>query len=238
MAAFICFEADASDGSNDEEAETVIDDNLIDDSDQENNEPSFFRFHNQTRDYNEIVEDIEQRAAASVEHLEANNYLDQCEIDDIGNESLDESDAFERRKTIFLSSLKSPAENQTRENSFYLTLLHAIRFLKNKKMISVMKLRLKKKLDQIFISKLQKKNNCILDLNKTHFDDMCYEINEILIEKKLFLRVYEIKDKFRYLFHEDHSKKNVLRSLSSCIKENLTALLSLMFGLQKKKKVI
>ena len=141
MAAFICFEADASDGSNDEEAETVIDDNLIDDSDQENNEPSFFRFHNQTRDYNEIVEDIEQRAAASVEHLEANNYLDQCEIDDIGNESLDESDAFERRKTIFLSSLKSPAENQTRENSFYLTLLHAVRFLKNKKMISVMKLR-------------------------------------------------------------------------------------------------
>ena len=131
MADLICFEADASDESNDEEAETLIDDNLIDDSDQENNEPSFFRFHNQTRDYHEIVEEMEQQVEASVEDLEANNYLDQCEIDDIGNESFNEFDGFERKKTIFLSSLKSPVENQTREDSFYLTLLHAIRFLKN-----------------------------------------------------------------------------------------------------------
>ena len=44
MADFICFEADASDESNDEEAEMLIDDNLIDDSVQENNEPSFLGF--------------------------------------------------------------------------------------------------------------------------------------------------------------------------------------------------
>ena len=131
MADFICFEADASDESSDEEVETLIDDNLIDDSVQQNNEPSFFRFHNQTRDYQEIVEQIEQWVEASLGHLEANNYLDQCEIDDIGNESFDEFDDFERAKTTFLSSLKSPVESQTRENSFYLTLLHAIRFLKN-----------------------------------------------------------------------------------------------------------
>ena len=79
------------------------------------------------------MEGIEQRAEASVEHLEANNYLDQCEIDDIGNKSFDEFDGFEKSKTIFLRSLKCPVENQTRENSFYLTLLHSIRFLKNNK---------------------------------------------------------------------------------------------------------
>ena len=101
MADFICFEADASDESNDEEAETLIDDNLIDDSVQENNEPSFFRFPNQTRDYQEIVEGIEQWAEVSVEHLEANNYLDQCEIDDIGNESFDEFDGLGEAKQYF-----------------------------------------------------------------------------------------------------------------------------------------
>ena len=46
---------------------------------------------------------------------------------------MDEFDGFEKSKTTFLKSLKSPIKNQRRENSFYLTLLHAIRFLKNEK---------------------------------------------------------------------------------------------------------
>ena len=223
MADFISFEADASDESNDDdEVEMLIHDNLIDDSIQENNEPSFFRFHNQTRDFQEIAEDIERLAESSIEHLEANNYLDQSEIDDIGNESFDEFDGFERSKTTFLNSLKSPVEIQTRENSFYLTLLHVIRFFKNKKSDQCDEIEIEKEIgSNLYFKIAEKKDNCILDLNKTNFDEMCYEINEILIEEKFFLRVYEIKDKFRYLFHEDHNKKNVVRSLSSCIKREI-----------------
>ena len=65
---------------------------------------------------------------------------------------------------------------------------------------------------------------------------MCYEINEILIEEKFFLRVYEIKDKFRYLFHEDHEKKNTLRSLSSCIREKFNGFTFADIQLKKKQK--
>ena len=39
------------------------------------------------------------------------------------------------------------------------------------------------------------------------------------MEEKMFLRVYELKDKFRYLFHENKENKNVIRKVSSCIKE-------------------
>ena len=46
MADFICFEADASDESNDEDEQMDIDNDLIDDSEQENNYVNFFRFHN------------------------------------------------------------------------------------------------------------------------------------------------------------------------------------------------
>ena len=35
----------------------------------------------------------------------------------------------------------------------------------------------------------------------------------------LFLRVYELMDKFRYLIKQDSKKKTVLRDLSSCIVE-------------------
>ena len=73
-------------------------------------------------------------------------------------------------------------------------------------------------------------------MNKAHFDEMCYEINKILIEEKFFLRVYEIKDKFRYLFHEDHNKKNVLRTLSSCIKEKFNGFTFGDIWLQTKQK--
>ena len=64
---------------------------------------------------------------------------------------------------------------------------------------------------------------------------MCFDINEILVENKLFLRVYELKDKFRYLFHEDYKKK-VLRSLSSCIKEKFNGFTFANIKLAKKEK--
>ena len=118
-----------------------------------------------------------------------------------------------------------------------MTLLHAIRFLKNKKINQCDEIEIEKEIgSDIYFKIAEKKDNCILDLNKTHFDEMCDEIIKILIEEKFFLRVYEIKDKFRYLCHEDHKKKNVLRSLSSCIREKFNGFTFADICLQKKQK--
>ena len=134
MADFIYFKADASDESNDEGERITVDNSLIDDSqDYENNDPTFFRFHKQTRDLQEVMSEIAQEEEIAAEHMEVNNYLEDCEIDDIGNESFDKFEKFEEKRNLFLSSLKNPVENQTKENSFYLALLYAIRFLKTKK---------------------------------------------------------------------------------------------------------
>ena len=135
MADFICFEADASDESNDEGEPIDIDNSLIDDSEgHKNNDPNSFRFYNQTRDLEEVMREIEEEEEEiAAEYLEANNYLEDCEIDDIGNESYDEFEKFEEKRNLFLSSLLNPVENQTKEKSFYLTLLYAIRFIKTKK---------------------------------------------------------------------------------------------------------
>ena len=99
MADFIHFEAEASDESNDEGEPIDVDNSFIDDSMvYENNESSFFRFHNQTK-YN-IKINVEED-----EHLEANNYLEDCEIDNIENESYHEFKKFEEKRNLFLSSL-------------------------------------------------------------------------------------------------------------------------------------
>ena len=236
MADFIYFEADASDKSNDEGEPIDVDNSLIDDSTvHENNEPSFFRFHNQTRDVEEVMREIEQEEEIASEYLEANNYLEDCEIDDIGNESYDELEKFEEKK-IFLSSLLNPIENQTKENSFYLTLLYAIRFYKTKKSDLCEESEIENQIGADLHSKIiEKKDKCILDQIKRNFDDMCFDINEILVKEKLFLRVYELKDKFRYLFHEDYKKK-VLRTLSSRIKEKFNGFTFSNIRLAKKQK--
>ena len=134
MADFIYFEADASDESSDEGEQMEVDNALIDNSqDQENNDPTFFRFHNQTRDRDEVLREVAEAEEIAAEHFEVNNYNDDEYLESIGNESIDNFENFEEKRDLFLRSLKNPIENQTRENSFYLTLFYAIRFLKNKK---------------------------------------------------------------------------------------------------------
>ena len=58
----------------------------------------------------------------------------------------------------------------------------------------------------------------MLNLNKKDFDSMCFDLNEILSKEKLFLRVYELKDKFRFLFHDNNQKEEVIKKVSACIK--------------------
>ena len=51
------------------------------------------------------------------------------------------------------------------------------------------------------------------------------------------MRVYELKDKFRYLFHESYEKKKeVIRRVSSCIKEKFNGFTFAQINLAKNQK--
>ena len=130
MADFICFEADASDESNDEDEQMDIDNYLIDDSEnQENNDVNFFRFRNQTTDTDEVLREVAAIESAAAENMEANNYNEY----DSETMPIDEFENFGKKRELFLKTLKNPVENQTKENSIYLALLYAIRSFKTKK---------------------------------------------------------------------------------------------------------
>ena len=57
-----------------------------------------------------------------------------------------------------------------------------------------------------------------------------------MLGNKFFLRVYELKDKFRYLFHENYEKKEVIRRVSSCIKEKFNGFTFAQINLAKNQK--
>lgn len=64
-----------------------------------------------------------------------------------------------------------------------------------------------------FLSCLEKKREGLyLDLNLNTFERQCQEKNYLLIEKKLFLRVYELNKKFRYLIKKGPQKKQSSKS--------------------------
>ena len=224
MADFICFEAEAEENdinvesldSNEEEEEMIIDD-FIDDSYQENDTSVFHRFHNQTTNTPDIMEEL-LREEESIS--EAHNYIEDNEIAEIANEVYDESENFLQNKNKFLSTLIKLLDQTGDKDSFCLTLLHAIRYVKTKKKDLCLEENLEKEIGNDLYSKINSiKENCILDLNLNHFEEMWYNLNDILVQENMFLRIYEIKDKYRYLFHENKDSKNCLRSLSSCIKE-------------------
>ena len=52
----------------------------------------------------------------------------------------------------------------------------------------------------------------------------------------LFLRVYELKDKFRYLIKQDSEKKTILRELSSCVIKNFNGFSIVRIEFYKKIK--
>ena len=58
-----------------------------------------------------------------------------------------------------------------------------------------------------------------LDLDILNFEKQYFKINHILNKNNFFLRVFELKEKFRCLIKQDAERKNVISELSSCIFE-------------------
>ena len=128
MAEFINFEAeDSDDNENEQIDDSAFDDPMmIDDTDDlPNNEPSFYRFHNQTTDSSQVMDRIREEQREATQHLEPNNYLERFEELE---EELDEEASTEINKENFLETLENPVSEQTRENSFFSALNYALNY--------------------------------------------------------------------------------------------------------------
>ena len=93
-------------------------------------------------------------------------------------------------------------------DSFYFILLFAIRYqFKNKKdECSIDELKNDIENDQLYDVLFSTKDNLRLDLDIQNFENQCFSF-DLLIKHDLFLSIYELKDKFRYLIKQDSEKK-------------------------------
>ena len=64
-----------------------------------------------------------------------------------------------------------------------------------------------------------KASNLILDLYYSNFEKTCYSTYDLLMKNSYFLRIYKLKEKFRQINHETSKNKNIIREVSSCVKQ-------------------
>ena len=206
MADFLETEAidvDNVDTNDDDEGEniaTVSDDEFIDDSEQ--SESCYSYLTNVTMSYDDVIRDVEN--VENVDGVEARHYFDSDE-----EEELNEFSNFEAKVKLFRQSLINPHGLENLD-SFFFSILYAIRHKLTGKVDFIgEEENLKEDVGLALCHDLcQIKSLLRLDgEDRLNFENQCFQVNRILSRHEMFLRVFELKDKFRYLIKQNSKQK-------------------------------
>ena len=214
MAEFLETEAidiDATDDNNSEgkNITTVSDDEFIDDSEQPENNDFYPYFTNVTKSYDDAMRD-----SYNVDNLEARNYFYSDE-----EEEINEFPNFEKKVKLFRESLINPQGLENLDSFFY-SILYAIRHKLSGKVDFVDEEDLKQDVGLALSHNLfEIKSLLRLDLDNLNFENQCFKINTILSKYNMFLRVFESKDKFRYVIKQNSEQKKIFSEVSACVVE-------------------
>ena len=184
---------------------TLSDEEFIDNSVIEESLTDHYGFTNVSRDYTEAVEDsfsdfdFEQ---------EPNKYCNENEIHDL---EVDNFKDYKSKIEKFTKTLLHP-QGLNNKDSFFYSILFAVRY----QLIGKFSCDDDDDADEqikadtgaeIFDEIYTLKNMMRLDLDILNFESQCLKINQILNKNNLFLRVFELKEKFRCLIKKDSEKK-------------------------------
>ena len=214
MAEFLETEAidvDAIDDNNSEgkNIATVSDDEFIDDSEQSENFYPYFT--NVTKTYDEAMRDVE-----NIDDLEARHYFDSDE-----EEELNEFSNFEAKVKLFRESLINP-HGLENPDSFFYSILYAIRHKFTGKVDFIEQEDSLKQDVGLALSHDLFEIKSLLRLDGEdvlNFENQCFQINRILSRHNMFLRVFELKDKFRYIIKQNSEQKKFFSEVSACVVE-------------------
>ena len=219
MTDFLLTEAIDEDQQDNEEEEgnnisTLSDEEFIDDSHfEDQNESDYYGFTNVMREYDDAIQD----SLTDFDYnQEASNYVTENNDDD---ERIDEFKDFESKVEKFKKNLFFP-QGLKNENYFFYSILYAVRYHLTKKINTAADEQIKVDIGaEIFDEILPLKNFLKLNLDIFTFENQCYVVNQILNKNNLFLRIFELKNKFRYITQTNTNKKSIIREISTCIIE-------------------
>ena len=189
------------------------DEDFTDDGETDESVADHHAFTNVTRDYTESVEDSFSDFDFD---QEPNNH---CNENEICYLPIDNFKDYKSKVESFTKTLINPKGFNNKDSVFY-SILFALRYNLKGKVEECEDDEIKEDIgSELFHEIYLLKNMMKLDLDILNFENQCFKINQILHKNKFFLRLFELKEKFRCLIKQDSEKKNILRDLSSCIIE-------------------
>ena len=124
------------------------------------------------------------------------------------------------------------------ENQFCETILHALKFDKNGLKDVCSKEDFEKVIDKNLIEQIDQPEKFKFFIELQTFMNMCYEINAILSKFGYFLRVFELKNKFRHLVIKEKAEQKIVRQLSSCLIQKYSGFTIISIEYQSKQNCL
>ena len=233
MTDFTDFEVSVTDG---EVSNNDLDSlkSFIDDNDGIENSRKFYqKFENVTISTDDALKEGYGKIIVDIQKIDASNI---CKTSEEGIDlETDEFKVTEKTKekvkeTLFPVSTDND-DDENNYNSFVNALFFAIRFNIEQKT----DLRSADELNELvdlFTEVNQEKFNIILDYQK--FNNQCHEVNMLLAKHRYFLRVFELKDKFRHLPLRHSKKQNIFRQSFSSKNEKYNGFHAISIEYSKK----
>ena len=208
MADFIDFEAEVDSDSvlseSDENVDQDLDNFIVSDQAVIQDSRSFYReIQNVEIDPDEILEQSRQQGLKDLEEFDEISNLDE---DDVIEMELDNFPTSENHLKKFEQTLRPVDQTDSAKNQICNVIIQALKLKENN-------------ISQRLIEQLDQPQKFKFIVDQQYFFNMCYDLTIILSEFGYFLRVFELKKKFRYLFLKNPDKQTVVKTLSSCITE-------------------
>ena len=220
MTDFISFEAEVDTESvlsdNDEEIDDNANDFIISDENVTQDSRNFYRqFDNVENNLDEVLHEVHNEALKDLENFDEISNLDEDEVE----MEVDDFPSFETQIAKFEKTLKPDTNNQICN-----VILKALSYKKKGE----------QNLEQKLIEQINQPEKFKFIIDQQYFFNMCYELTMILSQFGYFLRVYELKKKYRHLFMKKPDQQKIVKQLSSCLTEKFNGFTIIRSEYEKK----
>ena len=240
MADFINFEAEIDAESDFSDDDEIIDDNasdksFINDDNEINESRDFYRqFANVENDLEQVLADAQNEALQDIEQLDKisnSNEENECEM---------EVDDFQGSKDClekFQKTLFSKNENNIEgRNQLCHVILLALKYKINGSKNTCSSNELEKIVGKDLFKEINQPEKFKFIIDQQYFSNMCYQITMFLAKSGFFLRVSELKKKYRHLFMKKPDQQKIVKQLSSCLIEKYNGFTMIRIEYEKKER--
>ena len=184
---------------------------------EERNDRTFYRnFENVMRPIAEALrEEFDESMREAQQFDEFSNFCESSEEEGEADEFKDVGKRIEKLEETF-HPIVDANNNGGAQNSFIYATLYTLRFDVSNKLNECTEKELQETISaDLFLKLFENKDKFKLELDNRKL--LCMKMNDMLADSSYFLRVYELRKKFKYLNLKSPKKQAIVRQLSSSV---------------------